>query len=467
MRLRSITHAALAAGMLLATPFVHAATGEPAELCATRSATLLDALVHADYAAARRDFGPELTGKLDEGKLKQAWAALQGQGGSYVSSTPAQKLYVNDQPVFVTQLNLAKAPLDMVITCDAQGRIAMLQFAPPTRVAIMTQKTAAHGVQSHVEADGVRVSPLDVPTPIGPLRGALTLPVGHGPFPAVVLVAGSGAHDMDETVGPNKPFRDIADGLARVGIASLRYDKRTFDYPKEWSGKSTPAIDAEVTDDAVTAARLLARQNAIDPRQVFVLGHSLGAMMAPRIGERDPQLAGLVLMAAPARRIFDVMEQQAREQSAKAGQSPAAIAQAVQAYAAEQKLLAAVGPGQPAPQGEFGGVPQSYWLSWSRVDPVAGAKRLSMPMLILQGGSDFQISPTQDFARWKQELAGRTHTAFHLYPGLSHLFMLAGKASTLADYAVPAHVDARVVGDIATWIKAQTPASGGSVVGSR
>lgn len=467
MRLRLITHAALAAGMLLATPFAHAATGAPAEVCAARSATLLDALVHADYAAAGRDFGPELAGKLDAGKLKQAWAALQGQAGAYVSSTPAQKLYVNDQPVFVTRLDLAKAPLDMVIICDAQDRIVALHFAPPTKVAVMTQKTAAHGVQAHVEADGVRVSPLDVPTPVGPLRGALTLPAGRGPFPAVVLVAGSGAHDMDETVGPNKPFRDIADGLARAGIASLRYDKRTYDYPKAWSGKSAPAIDAEVTDDAVAAAHLLARQNAVDPRQVFVLGHSLGAMMAPRIGERDPQLAGLVLMAAPARRIFDVMEQQAREQSAKAGQSPVAIAQAVQAYAAEQKLLAAVGPGQPAPQGEFGGAPQSYWLSWSRVDPVAVAKKLSMPMLILQGGSDFQISPTQDFARWKQQLADRPHTAFQLYPGLSHLFMPAGKSGTLADYTAPAHVDTQVVGDIATWIKAQAPASGGGAISSR
>ncbi|HEX8777041.1 MAG TPA: alpha/beta fold hydrolase [Rhodanobacter sp.] len=464
MKLCRIT---LAASMLLAAPFARAVTGGAAEQCAVRSATLLDALVHADYATARSDFAPELAGKLDAGKLRQAWVALQGQGGSYIASTPVQKLYVNDQPVFVTQMSLAKAPLDMVIACDAQDRVALLRFAPPAMVALMTQKTAAHGVQAHVEADGVRVSPLDVPTPVGPLRGALTLPAGHGPFPAVVLVAGSGAHDMDETVGPNKPFQDIADGLARAGIASLRYDKRTFDYPKEWSGKSAPAIDAEVTDDAVAAAGLLARQHAVDPRRVFVIGHSLGAMMAPRIGERDAQLAGLVLMAAPARGIFDVLEQQAREQSAKAGESPAATAKAVQAYVAERRLLAAVAPGQPAPQGQFDGGPQSYWLSWSRVDPVAAAKRLSMPMLILQGGSDFQISPTLDFARWKQELAGRTHTAFQLYPGLSHLFMSAGKTGRLDDYTAPAHVDAQVVGDIAKWIEAQAPASDGRAIGSR
>ncbi|MBD8873013.1 alpha/beta fold hydrolase [Rhodanobacter sp. DHB23] len=452
MKLRSIPHVTLAAGMLLATPFVHAAAGEPAEPCAARSATLLDALVHAEYAGAGRNFGPELAAKLDEDKLKQAWAALQGQSGSYVSSTPVQKLYANDQPVFVTQLNLAKGPLDMVTACDAQGRIAMLRFAPPTMVAITTQKTAPHGVEAHVEADGVRVSPLDVPTPFGPLRGALTLPAGHGPFPAVVLVAGSGSHDMDETIGPNKPLRDIAEGLARAGIATLRYDKRPYDHPESARGM---VIDTEVTDDAVAAAHLLAQQDGIDPKRVFVLGHSLGAMMAPRIGQRDPQLAGLVLMGAPARNILDVMEQQGHEQLAKEHASPSAIAQDDQDYARERQLLATVGTGQPAPPGNFNGGPQEYWLSWSRIDSVADAKSIATPMLILQGGSDFHVSPTLDFARWRQELAGRPHTSFHLYPGLSHLFMPAGKTGTLADYKTPGHVDAKVIDDIAAWVKAQ------------
>jgi len=83
------------------------------------------------------------------------------------------------------------------------------------------------------------------------------------------------------------------------------------------------------------------------------------------------------------------------------------------------------------------------------------AKKSSMPMLILQGGGDFQVSPTLDFARWQQALAGRPQTDFHLYPGLSHLFMPAGKTETVADYQTPAHVDAKVIADIAAWVKAR------------
>ena len=444
MKLRSILPA-VAVAALLAAPAVRAADAL-SPVCVAHAAASLDALAHGDYAGARKDFGEAIAGKLDAARLEQVWKQLQGELGAYQSHDAVRQKTLAGHAVAAATLSFANMQLGFAAACDAQDKITTYRFVP-------AEALAATAVQAHVEADGIRVSPLDVPTPVGPLRGALTLPPGTGPFPAVVLVAGSGAHDMDETIGPNKPFRDIAEGLARAGIASLRYDKRTFDHPESGAGL---VIDAEVTDDAVAAAHLLAQQKGIDARRVFVLGHSLGAMMAPRIGQRDPQLAGLVLMAAPARQIFDVIEQQVREQQARSGRPPAAIEQAVQANVQERKLLAAIAPGQSAPQGKFGGMPQAYWLSWSRVDPVAEAERLpSMPMLILQGGSDFQISPTLDFARWQQELSSRPHTAFRLYPGLSHLFMPAGKTGTAADYEIPAHVDAQVIGGIAAWVKAQ------------
>ena len=434
---------ALAVAMLPA-PAVHAADA-PSPACLAHAGASLDALTHGDYVDARKDFSAAIAGKLDAARLGQVWEQLQGMRGAYRSHGALQRKVFADRPVVATTVDFASGQLGFVAACDAQDRIATYEFVPAHLLASAV-------VRAHVEADGVRVSPLDVPTPVGPLRGALTLPAGSGPFPAVVLVAGSGPQDMDETIGPNKPFRDIAEGLARAGIATLRYDKRTFDHPGSSGGI---VIDTEVTDDAVAAAHLLALQKAIDPKRVFVLGHSLGAMMAPRIGRRDPQLAGLVLMAAPARNIFEVLEQQVREQMARKGASSTAIARAEQAYAKERQSLALVGAGKPMPGGDFVGAPQGYWLSWSRVDAVADAKAITLPMLILQGAGDFQVSPTLDFARWQRELAGRPHTAFHLYPGLSHLFMPAGKTGTVADYKAPEHVDAQVVADIAAWVKAQ------------
>lgn len=444
MKLRSMMPAVLAAAVL-STPSVRAAAAL-SPVCVAHATASLDALVRGDYAGARKDFDDTVASKVDAARLEQSWKRLQGELGAYRSHDTVRQKILAGHAVAVATLSFASMRLGFVAACDAQDKISTYRFVP-------AEALAAAAVRAHVEADGIRVSPLDVPTPVGPLRGALTLPPGTGPFPAVLLVAGSGAHDMDETIGPNKPFRDIAEGLARAGIASLRYDKRTFDHPQGGAGI---VIDTEVTDDAVTAARLLARQNEVDPKRVFVLGHSLGAMMVPRVGQRDPQLAGLVLLAAPARPLLDVSAEQVREQGERAGETAAQIAAGERAIAAEQKLLAGADPRHP-PAGSFGGVPQGYWLSLQEYRQVAVAKALSVPMLFLQGEGDFQVSPTLDFARWQRELAGRQRTTFHLYPGLSHLFMPAGKTGTLADYKAPAHLEAQVIGDIATWVKAQPP----------
>lgn len=431
------------AAAILSTPAVRA-NDVPTPVCMARATASLDAWTRGDYVGARKDFSATLAGKVDAARLEQGREQLQGALGAYRSHDALRRKVLAGHAVAVSTLSFVNMQFGFVAGCDAQDKLTIYRFVPAEALI----DTAVH---AHVEADGVRVSPLDVPTPVGPLHGALTLPAGGGPFPAVVLVAGSGAHDMDETIGPNKPFRDMAEGLARAGIASLRYDKRTFDHPEGGAGL---VVDAEVTDDAVAAAHLLARQEGIDPRRVFVLGHSLGAMMAPRIGQRDPRLAGLILMAAPARPLLDVSAEQVRELGMRAHATTAQIAAKEQAIAAEQKLLAGADPQHP-PTGSFGGIPQGYWLSLHEYRQVEVAKALSMPMLLLQGEGDFQVSPTLDFARWRQELANRPRTAFHLYPGLSHLFMPAGKTGTAADYNVPAHVDARVVGDIAAWVKAQ------------
>jgi len=449
MLLRNAILAALGAAALLCSG--HAFAESPSPACSTHTAALADALARGDFARAGADFTPELAGKLDAKALAQVWAALQAQSGGYRNHAVPQ-VRAN---VLSTDLVFARSRQVMLTRCDPQDRIETVRIMPEALAGLLSHADKPHPEQPHALADGGRVLRLDVPSPAGPLFGALTLPAGAGPFPAVVLVAGSGDNDRDELIGPNRPFREIAEGLARRGVASLRYDKRTFDYNQTWADKSGHVIDAEVTDDAVAAARLLANQPHIDANRVFVVGHSLGAMMAPRIGRRDPQLAGVVLMAGPARHILDVLEQQTREQGARAGLSAAAIRTSVQPLADEKALLAKVGPGQSAPAGSFDNAPQTYWLSWQRVDPLADAQALSMPMLILQGASDFQVSPTLDFGRWKEALGHRAHTAFHLYPGLGHLFTPAGKTGSVADYTTPATVGPQVITDLATWIKGQ------------
>jgi hypothetical protein len=346
----------------------------------------------------------------------------------------------------VTPLDFANMPLTALVACNAEGKISSFRLVTsPPPVA-----TTSHAEQ--VQPNGVRSRPMQVKSPRGPLPGTLLLPNGDGPFPAVVLVGGSGPNDRDETIGPNKPLLDLAEGLAAAGIASLRYVKRTLTYGAQMMGDSSFTVDQEVTDDALAALKLLAHQPHIAGGHLFVMGHSLGAMMAPRIGKRDPQLAGLVMMAAPARPLLVVSAEQVREQGRKHGLTPAQIAANEKMISAERQALDKASPRHP-PAGSFAHLPQSYWLSLHDYDQVAVARSLSMPMLILQGGRDFQVSPTLDFAHWEKVMKGRPNVTFHLYPGLSHMFMSAGSSGTMADYNKPGHVAPKVIADIAQWIK--------------
>lgn len=421
------------------------AAAGPAAACRAHGQAALQAWSQGDEAGAGKDFAPAIAAKVTPDALRQGWAKLQGLAGPFRRLDALQPYTLGGRALLAANVEFAKMPMVALVDCDTQDRITTFRIVPASSVPAVGASMA--------DASAYVVRDVAVPSPPGPLAGILTLPRGKGPFPAVVLVAGSGPHDRDETIGPNKPFRDLAEGLAAAGIASLRYDKRTFAYGRAMAGTEI-TVDDEVTDDALAALRLLAQQPGVDPHRLFVLGHSLGGMMAPRIGERDLALAGLILLAAPARSLLDVSEQQVRELGPKQGLSAAQIDSAIRADEDEKKLLVGAG----TPQGTFRQIPQSYWLSLSRYDQVAAAEKLHMPMLFLQGGSDFQVSPTADFARWQQAFAGRKGVAFRLYPGLSHLFMPAGDPPSLADYDKPAHLDARVIRDMADWIKAQPPA---------
>lgn len=436
----------LLAGMLLSTACVAAV---PSATCRARGQAALSAWTQGRGDQAVEHFAPAVAAKASPQMLEQVWTQLATTFGKFRSLGELADREVAGHEMLVAPLDFTNGSMAALVACDAQDRITTFRVVPAAAVPGLAKAAPAPAVP------GVVSQGIDVPTPLGPLSGTLTLPKGAGPFPAVVLVAGSGPQDRDETIGPNKPFRDIAIGLAKTGVASLRYDKRTLVYGTKMVDKPY-TVDDEVTDDALAALQVLAKQDNVDPDRLFVLGHSLGAMMAPRIGKRDPQLAGIVMLAAPARPLLEVSAAQVRELGKREHVGADKIAASEQAIKDERKLLETADPAHP-PKGVFFHAPQSYWLSLHDYNQVAVAKGLDTPMLILQGGSDFQVSPEDDFAVWKKALADEPDVAFHLYPDLSHLFMPAGSTGTTADYATPGHVAPEVIHDIARWIKAQKP----------
>ena len=131
-----------------------------------------------------------------------------------------------------------------------------------------------------------------------PLHGLLTLPDDTSkPVPAVVFVHGSGASNRDEKVGKLTPFKDLAEGLAARGIASVRYDKRSFAYGRKMLKEKNITVKEETIEDAVRATQLLRKDGRIDRNRIFIVGHSMGAMLAPRIDAQGGNYCGLILMA--------------------------------------------------------------------------------------------------------------------------------------------------------------------------
>ncbi|MFQ3565694.1 MAG: alpha/beta fold hydrolase [Aggregatilineales bacterium] len=286
------------------------------------------------------------------------------------------------------------------------------------------------------------------------LPATLALPIGEGPFPAVVIVHGSGPIDRDGTLAQMKPYRDIAQGLASRGIAVLRYDKRTYAH-QERMLEEMPAdftIDDEYTDDALAAVAALRGLESIDPERIFVAAHSQGGTLGPRIAARDPALAGLILLAAGARPFEVVVRDQVdyitRLDPAAAGSLSGllALADALQAIRAGADPAEALGSDQQV----------AYWMSLLNYDPLATAAELRLPVLVLQGERDYQAT-MEDFALWRSALADHEDATFISYPTLNHTFTAVGDLDRLAipsDYVLPAFVDVALIDDITAWIAA-------------
>jgi pimeloyl-ACP methyl ester carboxylesterase len=284
----------------------------------------------------------------------------------------------------------------------------------------------------------------------------LALPKNRqAPVPVVVLVQGSGPHDADETVGPNKPFRDLAMGLAAAGIASLRYDKRTHFAPQTF--QTHPDLDHEVTLDAVAALQFVSALPEIDRSRIFLLGHSLGGTMAPVIASdflagNHGSLRGIIFMAAGAVSVDETIERQMTFQAKRHDASPSAIEQVQKQW--QDVFATAKDTNTPADRVLGVGAlqaPAGYWRSWLAQDPAAGLAKLGLPALVLHGFNDIQVSE-KDFKRL-EEANTAPGSVGEQFDGLNHLFMPVAGESTGDEYLQPGHVSPDVITTIAIWMK--------------
>jgi pimeloyl-ACP methyl ester carboxylesterase len=258
-----------------------------------------------------------------------------------------------------------------------------------------------------------------------------------------VLVQGSGPLDRDSTIGPNRPFRDLAWGLAARGVATLRYAKRTFAFPATYKG----TLESESIDDAVDAVTFARTLPEVDRNNIFVLGHSLGGLAVAYVAERTP-LRGLILAATAGRPLDLVIRDQIRIFNANAALSEAQQRQALQQ---QDEIMAKVRAGT-ATAGDLNGQGTPAMLRDVIVrDPIAELRKTTLPLLVLKGGNDAQTFQA-DFDALEALTKSRPGSEARLFPGLSHIFTAADGAADVDAIRKPAHVATDVVDAIAGWV---------------
>ncbi len=270
------------------------------------------------------------------------------------------------------------------------------------------------------------------------------------------MVSGSGANDLNVEILGNKPFRDIAWGLAEEGIDTFIFDKVTHSASKGEMVIENPetfTIQEEYVNDVVEIRQMLLDMGY---EHVYLLGHSQGAMVAPRIyDEVDGGFDGLILMAGTPRTLTEVQIMQGLDYSQKL--PPEQKEQNIALIEAEVEKYENLGnlTDEEIFKENIFGIPAYYVKEADSYDTSELAKEIDKPVLILQGSDDFQVKVEEDFELWKDVFANNDKAEFILYDGLGHLFTKAPEnpTNTLNDYVPPQMVEEQVISDIAEFIK--------------
>jgi uncharacterized protein len=408
----------------------------------TRSAVeFIRAMDRGDFAGAAAAVAPPLAaGVMSAGELEGIWGQLRAQLGPLDRLTPLRAREQGGYRLVELAARFGMQELVLLVPLDGEGRVAGFRLLP----------AAAASYTPPSYADTTAFSEREVEFGETPfvLGGTVTLPAGAGPFPAVVLVHGSGPNDRDESIGPNRPFRDLAWGLATEGIAVLRYDKRTRTHG-HLLDPATLTVEEEVLDDVAAALDLLRAQPGVDARRVFIVGHSLGATLAPVAAERDGRVAGAVLLAGMARPLGETLQDQVRYLA------PLQVRTEDDRARVRELLdeLAALVDGTLPDTASVMGMPARYIRALDALRPVEAAAAGRTPLLVLQGERDYQVTMT-DFGIWRSALAHRGDVALRSYPDLDHLLMAGEGPSRPEDYlAGERKVAGEVVRDVAEWIR--------------
>jgi len=390
-------------------------------------------------------FDTVMANKFNAGMLENMWGQIPKYMGEYKGYSTVESSKKDSMDIVAVRCEFAKTKMDLQFSFNDAQKIMGMYFVPP-------KSKTAYAAPEYAKQNKYYETKIAVKTGTMSLPGALCVPNNVKNPPIVILLAGSGPNDKDETIGPNKALKDLALGLASNGIATYRYDKRTLVY-----GKNMKDVDlnSEVIEDAINAAAILKKNPDFKNSKVYIIGHSLGAMCAPLIASKSKQINGIVLLAGNARPLEDVVLEQLNYiyglDSLDASEKKDILDYTTKMKTVKDPKLLKLAKAEDLPLN----LESHYWQSIVKYNQIQVAKKIKQPILVLQGERDYQVTMT-DFNLWKDNLSTNPKNQFISYSNLNHLFMNGAGKSTPSEYEKQGNVEEKVILDIAAWVKEQS-----------
>ncbi|OBT60801.1 hypothetical protein VE03_09890 [Pseudogymnoascus sp. 23342-1-I1] len=404
---------------------------------------IIDLLEAGSYADLRNLLARHLRWLVSVKKLETSWKSILDSQGKVVSVGEGEVTESSDVAVVRFPLVLEKLALKVVVRISARGYVTSIRAVPD-------HSNVPWSPPDYVDETLFEESEVVLGADDRAVPASLVLP--RSPSAVIVMLQGSGPVDRNSSVGQLKPFKDLALGLATKGIASLRFDKVTLTHAEMLNDNIT--VEEEYIYHARAAITLLRSQPEVEGLPIFILGHSLGGNIAPRVGKEEPSIAGLVILAGSTEALQRAAIRQMKYLNTLKDKTYHVSAALIDAATKQAELVESPKLGLSTPSSKLPfAVPASYWLDIRDYNPVSTAAGLGKPLLIMQGGRDYQVTLKDDFVGWKQELEGNEGVEFKVYDDMNHVFRRGKGLSSPDEYNVAGgHVDGDVVEHISGWI---------------
>lgn len=409
------------------------------------SVSFIQKLERQQFDSCFAMFDTSMANKFNAGMLEGMWGQIPKYMGEYKGYSTVESSKKDSMDIVAVRCEFAKTKMDLQFSFNESQKIMGMFFVPP-------KSKNAYVTPEYAQQNKYYETKIAVKTGTMSLPGALCVPNNVKNPPVVILLAGSGPNDKDESIGPNKALKDLAIGLASNGIATYRYDKRTLVYGKDMKNVD---LNSEVIEDAISAAAMLKKNPDFKNSKVYIVGHSLGAMCAPLIASKSKQINGIVLLAGNARPLEDVVLDQYNyifgldSLDAEEKKEIADYTIKMKTVRNPKALKTAKADDLPL------NLESLYWQSLVKYNQVQVAKKMKQPIFVLQGERDYQVTMT-DFNLWKQALSNNPKNQFISYPNLNHLFMNGVGKSMPSEYEKQGNVEEKVILDISAWVKEKT-----------